>query len=71
MSKKPKEQVLTTGLRDTLKIIMQKEIEKLPDTLEALEPKDRLNILCKLMPFVFPRVEAVRSTDGEPNDFRW
>ncbi len=63
---KTKEQVLTIGLRETLKTIMQNEIERLPETLEALEPKERLNVLCKLMPFVFPKVNTVQPTDGEP-----
>lgn len=64
-----KEQVLTMGLRETLKTIMQKEIEKLPETLEALDPKERLNVVCKLMPYVFPKVETVHSKDGEPLQF--
>ena len=69
MSEKTNEQVLTMGLRETLKAIMQKEIEKLPETLENLEPKERLNILCKLMPYVFPKVEAVHPTEGEPTQW--
>ena len=52
---KTKDQVLTMGLRSALKTLMQKEIEKLPATLEALEPKERLNVVCKLMPYVFPK----------------
>ena len=68
-AKLSKEQVLTTGLRETLKTIMQKEIEKLPETLEALEPKERLNVVCKLMPYIFPKVETVHSTEGEPLGF--
>jgi hypothetical protein len=69
---KTKEQVLTICLRETLKTIMQKEIEKLPETLEALEPKERLNVVCKFMPFVFPKVETVHPTEGEPLQFeRW
>ena len=63
---KAKEQILTNDLRDKLKSIMQKEIERLPETLEALDPKERINILCKLMPFIFPKVEAVHPTQGEP-----
>jgi hypothetical protein len=63
---KKNEQVLTKNLRETLKEIMQKEIQKLPETLEGLETKERLNILCKLMPFVFPKVESVHSKEGEP-----
>jgi hypothetical protein len=66
MSTKTNEQVITNNLRDTLKIILQKEIAKLPEHLETLEPKERLNILCKLMPFVFPKIEAVHPTEGEP-----
>ena len=63
------EKVLTTSLRDTLKNIMQKEIEKLPETFEALEPHERVNVVCKLMPYVFPKLEAIDSTSGEPNNF--
>jgi hypothetical protein len=63
---KAKEKVLTTDLRETLKTIMQKEIEKLPETLEALDTKERLNIVCKLMPYVFPKVDAVHQKEGEP-----
>jgi hypothetical protein len=48
---------------------MQKEIQKLPETLESLEPKERLNILCKLMPFIFPKVEAVHLAEGEPTQW--
>ena len=66
---KAKEQILTHDLRSKLKCIMQKEIEKLPETLEALEPKERLSIICKLMPFVFPKVEAVHPKEGEPFTF--
>ncbi|NQU87813.1 MAG: hypothetical protein HQ541_18860 [Mariniphaga sp.] len=58
--------VITNGLRESLKAIMQKEIENLPKQLEGLEPKERLNIMCKLMPYVFPKVETVHPTEGEP-----
>jgi hypothetical protein len=69
MKNKSKEQTLTIELRDTLKTIMQNEIEKLPETLEQLETKERLNVICKLMPFVFPKVNTVSATEGEP--FQW
>ena len=64
-----KEQVLTMSLRETLKSIMQKEIEKLPETLEKLEAKERLNIVCKFMPYVFPKVETIHPKEGEPLQF--
>ncbi len=57
---------LVGNIRDSLKEIMQKEIVSLPDTLKALEPVQRLNILCKLIPYVLPKVESVTHTQGEP-----
>lgn len=68
---------LTRNIRDTLKEMMQKEIESLPDTLKELEPVQRLNILCKLIPYVLPKVESVTHTQGEPENetdnkgFKW
>jgi len=68
---------LTGNIRDTLKEMMQKELEQLPDTLKELEPVQRLNILCKLIPYVLPKVESVTHTQGEPenetenNRFKW
>lgn len=63
---KTKEQVLTNNLRNVLKNVMQGEIEKLPETLNQLEPKEKMEIICKLMPFVFPKVETINSCEGEP-----
>ncbi len=71
MSTETKDQVLTMGLRETLKATMQKEIEKLPETLEALDPKERLNVVCKLMPFIFPKVQAIHPKEGEPFRLDW
>lgn len=67
--KTKEKQILTRGLRESLKTIMQNEIEKLPETLEALEPKERINVVCKLMPFVFPKVQTVHPKEGEPFSF--
>ena len=57
---------LVGSIRDILKEQMQKELEHLPETLKDLEPVQRLNILCKLIPYVLPKVEAVHSEKGEP-----
>lgn len=57
---------LAGNIRDTLKDLMQKELEQLPETLKELDPLQRLNILCKLMPYVLPKTESVKHTLGEP-----
>ena len=61
---------LTGNIRDTLKEMMQKELEQLPETLKELEPVQRLNILCKLIPYVLPKVESVTHKLGEPDEFK-
>lgn len=69
MTKKATQQVTTYGLRDTLKVIMEKELGNLPTILEGLEPNERINAICKLMPYVFPKIETVEPTEGER--FSW
>jgi len=61
-----KTQILTSELRENLKRVMQIEISKMPEYLDSLEPKDKINILCKLMPYVFPKVEDINCKDNEP-----
>jgi len=57
---------LTRELRNVLKEVIAKELTIIPETLEKLEPKDRLEMVLKLIPYVLPKVEAVSPTDGEP-----
>jgi hypothetical protein len=57
---------LTGNLRETLKGLMQNELEQLPEKLKELNTAERLNILCKLMPYVLPKTESVKHTLGEP-----
>lgn len=60
---------LVKNIRESLKDLVQRELQQLPETLKGLEPVQRLNILCKLMPFVLPKVETIDSTQGEPGSF--
>lgn len=66
MKAKTAERILTENLRELLKSIMLKEIERLPEMLESLEPRERVSTICKLMPFVFPKIESVCMSAGEP-----
>ena len=61
--------ILTNQLRDKLKSIVSDELERLPEYLEKMEPKDRINCILKLLPYVFPKVESVSFDQGEP--FQW
>lgn len=66
---KTKHTILINDLRETLKQVVQKEIENLPEQLKTLTPKERIEAICKLMPYVFPKVETVNSKQGEPLQF--
>ncbi len=56
---------LTRELRTTLKNILHEEIEAIPDQLKQLEPKDRLELLTKLLPYALPKVEPESYEIGE------
>ena len=65
---------LTGNIRDTLKEFIQLEIQNLPDTIKQLDAEKRLNVVCKLIPYILPKVESVTHKLGEPDDpfqFKW
>ena len=45
---------------------MFEEIEGIPELLESLEPKERLEMIIKLMNYVMPKVNPINSNKGEP-----
>jgi len=60
---------LTKELRFYLKDIIFSELETLEDRMDELDPKVRIELLIKLMPFVFPRITSVHFKEDEP--FEW
>jgi hypothetical protein len=44
---------------------LHQEIELLPEHFNKLEPKDRLELLVKLLPFALPKVEPESYQIGE------
>lgn len=56
---------LTKELRAALKNILHQEIELLPEHFNKLEPKDRLELLVKLLPYALPKVEPESYQIGE------
>jgi hypothetical protein len=50
---------VTSELRKTLKGIIASELESLPTTFEQLQPKERLDLLIKLLPFCMPKVNQI------------
>ena len=60
---------LTKELRSVLKEVIYNELDNIEERLEQLEPKQRLELVIKLMPYVFPKIESASHTINEPLDF--
>jgi hypothetical protein len=53
---------VTSELRKSLKSIIAAELDALPVTLAELSPKERLELLIKLLPFAMPKVNHISGT---------
>ena len=53
-------------IRSALKNCIHNEFEKLPELLEELKPKERLELLVKLLPYALPKNKEVSVSYGEP-----
>jgi len=62
---------ITRHLREALKVLISNELEQLPTLLSSLEPKERLEMLVKLLPYVVPKVDNVKATAGEDLDLNF
>ena len=61
----------TSELRRALKHIVDDELQNLQDNINELEPKERIELLIKLLPYVMPKVQTVSRRDGEPIGLDW
>jgi hypothetical protein len=60
---------LTTEIRSVLKDIIYYEIDTIEERLLQLEPKERIELVIKLIPYVLPKIEQVTYYNGEPSDW--
>lgn len=56
---KGKPNILTQKIRDSLILILNDEIEKLPILINELPNKDRVFLLAKLLPLVIPKAITI------------
>ena len=60
---------VTKELRSVLKDILYQELEQIQEHLQTLNPKERVELLIKLMPYVLPKTTSVSHTINEPLDW--
>ena len=61
--------VLTKEVRAVLKAVVFEEVALIQDHLKELDPKIRLQILIRLLPYVCPKLENVQHDLGEPMEW--
>lgn len=57
---------LTKELRTILKNLIFSELETLDEKMNQLEPKERIEILIKLIPYALPKIETISHSTNEP-----
>ena len=61
--------IMTKELRSVLKDILYQELEDVQERFKLLEPKERIELLIKLMPYIIPKVTSISHTTNEPLDW--
>ena len=60
---------MTKELRVLLKDIIYQELEEVQERFSLLEPKQRIELIIKLMPYILPKVNSISHTTNEPLDW--
>ena len=60
---------LTKDLRNVLKELVYYELESLVETLEKIEPKERIELVIKILPYTLPKLQNISYTTNEPIDW--
>lgn len=60
---------LTKEIRTVLKDLIYKELDEIQEHLDSLEPKQRIELVIKLIPYVLPKVDGISHSDNEPLDW--
>ena len=60
---------LTKEIRTVLKDLIYKELDDIQEDLDSLEPKQRIELVIKLIPYVLPKVDSISHSANEPLDW--
>ncbi len=56
---------ITAKLRESFKAVIADELDKLPAILNGLEPKERVELVIKLLPFCLPKLQPIFEHDND------
>ena len=52
-------------IKEAINLIVSKNIETLQADIESLEPKERIKVICDLLPFAVPKLQSVQVNENE------
>ncbi|MEI6695533.1 MAG: hypothetical protein WCO13_05650 [Bacteroidota bacterium] len=55
----------TKEIKEAINLIVSKNIETLQADIESLEPKERIKVICDLLPFAVPKLQSVQVNENE------
>jgi hypothetical protein len=56
----------TAETKELIQKIVSNELDSITDLLEKLEPKERIDAVIRLLPYIVPKQSEVSITDPEP-----
>lgn len=56
----------TTQTKEIIQKVISSELDKLGAMLEQLEPKERIDAIAKLLPYILPKTSEVSIIENEP-----
>lgn len=56
----------TAETKELIQKIVSNELDKITDLLEKLEPKERVDAVIRLLPYIVPKQSEVSITEPEP-----
>ena len=59
----------TAEIREKYTLLLDNNLDRLQDDIDALEPKDRIKTLLQLSKFVIPSLRATEITSNDENGF--
>jgi hypothetical protein len=57
---------ITSEIREKIQIILENEFETIEDTLNQLTPKERMEVVLRLLKFAIPQLKEVAIQDQRP-----
>lgn len=53
----------TAEIKEAINLIVSNNIDKLQSDIDSLEPKERIKVICDLLPFTVPKLQSIQQNE--------